>query len=392
MRVWRGFSTDTAAEMSDTPYYLIATVDRSKTDYPAARSGVADTIVQTDGTTITVYDNGADQVGDEYENIAGISSAATSSFVQYRIGYLFQNTMFVGHCTKEGVTEAEFMLFRSLVSRPDTFDWANEYLRLPYIPTAITGYEGRLFVFSDRHVFRINPIGFYIEDQIEQAGTYSPRSVLSLDGGLVFANAVGAYLYNGRELKELTTNIGPTWRAWASSDIQAIYLPECMAVMFLKTGMSPSAWVYSFGTGRWDYWTFRALASATNEEVVIASPGAYVDADGDPNIILEGRFDPLGHPTQTYTRVYMIATDESNRYAWSWDGPLTGLGEPEIEKKLYDTLVDAAGTSAVVTYVTEGTDLHSARGFKRIAFSATGAGADQVRSIGVLFRRMEGKR
>lgn len=393
-RIWRAFSTDTSAVVPDTPYRLIASVDVQKTDYPTSWTTKLDTIVGPwDGTTgVKVYDSGEDQVGDEYENIAGLSSASTSSFVQYRIGHLLGQTLFVGHCTRAGIAEAELLLFRSMVGRPDMFDWANEYLRLPYIPTAITSYEGRLFVFSDHHVFRVNPIGFYIEDQIDQAGTFGPRSVIATDAGLIFANSVGAYAYNGQVLTELSLPLSNSWKGWVSREMQTVYLPDYTAVMFLKLGTSPSAWVYSLNTKRWDYWTFAGENVVTGDPITVAIAGAFNDADGVVYLNEEGIWDPAGHPGDVFTKVRRIASSASERCSWSWTGPQTGLGEPAVEKKFYGSKVDANGTSPTVTHALYGESLHSDKGFKRIQYTVSGDGTDEVRSIGVMFRRMVGKR
>lgn len=55
---------------------------------------------------------------------------------------------------------------------------------LPQQPTAIKGFNGRIYAFTTSRFYKIEPNNMYIEDTYEGAGCLSNQSVIVTDDGM----------------------------------------------------------------------------------------------------------------------------------------------------------------------------------------------------------------
>lgn len=101
-----------------------------------------------DGTTykFTVQDDGSK--GASYEAINGIPETLGSLGMDYAVNASINGYMFVGNCTHQEYPDAENIIFRSEPNKYSIFNWATNFIQLDFIPTAMEGFLGKLYVFG----------------------------------------------------------------------------------------------------------------------------------------------------------------------------------------------------------------------------------------------------
>ena len=145
----------------------------------------------------TFIDSG--KPGVSYSALNDIPETLSSSGLNYSLSTQIGSYHFVGRCyVKESNDHVPNGIFRSKPAKFDVFDWSNDYILLPENPTAIQGFQGRLYAFSDSNTYVIDPNTLQILDKYEGSGCFGPNSVaISDEHGMLFANKRGIYLNNG---------------------------------------------------------------------------------------------------------------------------------------------------------------------------------------------------
>ena len=65
---------------------------------------------------------------------------------------------------------------------------------MPFVPIAMKGFQGKLYVFSESQTSVVNPEGFYIEDTIEGIGCIGPKATMVTDAGFLFVDYRNIYV------------------------------------------------------------------------------------------------------------------------------------------------------------------------------------------------------
>ena len=78
------------------------------------------------------------------------------------------------------------------------FDYINDFLTLKSKPTALANFNGRLYAFDEKNIYRINQQSLAIEDIYEGVGCTGKDSVVVTEYGMFFADRNGAYMHNGQ--------------------------------------------------------------------------------------------------------------------------------------------------------------------------------------------------
>src|SRR5690606_25368213 len=202
-------------------------VDTSlKSSYRLVKTIGINDVFTISGSNLTLtYNDYADfsalGAGISYEANSGMPETLTTSIVNYALSTAIEGYHFVAKCYHASIPDAANYIFRSKELRFDMFDWTNDLVRLPEIPTAIIGYEGRLYAFSENKVYRIDPVNLIIEDIFEGAGARSDRSVCVTPYGLFFANSNDAYrLFNNEisiisEVIRVSSSGNASWQTMA---------------------------------------------------------------------------------------------------------------------------------------------------------------------------------
>jgi len=222
--------------------------------------------------TVTYLDyNNADSPS-SYEDNAGIAESLISNDVYYTLNTDLNGFHFVAGCLKTGLPDASMMMFRSKQYRYDMFNWTNDYLKLPSVPTALKAFAGKIWAFDENHLYRINPDGMYIEDSTEGIGCLSQRSVIVTDYGMFWCDDKNAYWHDGEKIvpigDAIKTNYGATaqWTGFACNYTRGSqFLTTCVVfhapknyVMFIvpdHTSAISNVWAFHVQKKRWDKWT-----------------------------------------------------------------------------------------------------------------------------------------
>ena len=152
-----------------------------------------------------LYDNG--DIGKTYEAESELSEVLDTTQMKYGISVEIDGYLFVGDCGHEKIEHAANQIFRSKPGCFSLFDYANDAATLKSKPTAMANFLGRLFVFDDNHIYKINPETMFIEDIFEGIGCSGKNSVIVTEYGMFFANKFGAYKHDGTQPIKISSAI-----------------------------------------------------------------------------------------------------------------------------------------------------------------------------------------
>lgn len=154
---------------------------------------------------IQILDTG--KVKASYEARTNTSEVNRDLSVKYSMSVEVNGYLFAGNCSHNEIKNASNQIFRSKIGRFSLFNWANDFVILKSTPTAMANFAGRLYVFDENNIYKINPESLQIEDTFEGIGCSNSKSVIVTEFGMFFANKNGAYLHNGSIPEKISTPI-----------------------------------------------------------------------------------------------------------------------------------------------------------------------------------------
>ena len=303
---------------------------------------------------------------------------------QYKTAVHVNNRLYVGNIKQDGKTYGDRML-KTPVGKYNIFPASN------YIDVAIqdgdeiTGlayYKDRLLQFKKKRVFVINISGDYeyLEDTFDNIGINKQCQITETPYGIVWVNASGCFLYDGKKATNLIDNkvgtesfqgnpIGSSNNFWTivETDIPAIgYVKSTKKLIIARnTGPgTPGADVSeSIGTNitdgfQYDFqsqgWTFlHKKLTATPETTTIGSTGylSNFTNNKDGDII----YYAVDAPSDTFDGINAIYkwTDDSTTSS-NGDGLMDNFilrtkdfdfGSPGVRKKIYKVYVTFKSTN-----------------------------------------------
>ena len=237
-----------------------------------------------------VEDNG--EVGATYSARTGMSEILDFINLKYGISTEVDGYLFAGDCAHTKIENASNMIFRSRPGMFSIFDYVNDFLTIKSKPTAMANFNGRLYVFDDSNIYRINPHSLVTEDVYEGVGCLNSDCIVVTEYGMFFADKNGAYSHNGTTPQKIsqpislggdisvtfggTDNIrNLSWDSiigsTLSDNLKISFLPRMNSVLFMvelanKTDAFDTnkvldlhrkevyAWSYSITQNRWDLW------------------------------------------------------------------------------------------------------------------------------------------
>jgi hypothetical protein len=274
-----------------------------------------------------------------YESRTGISEALDNFTPKYKLSTILNNQLFVTKCSHPEIEDANLYIFKSRPYNYDQFNWVFDFMVLPDIPTAIKGFNGRLYAFTKSKIYRIEPNGMYIEDVFDGAGCLSSKSVIVTDYGMFFADNNNIYFHDGRSPKPIAgpiitqpevTSPASTgdpypialYTAWQlrpspQRDVVLGFDNKRRALLVFfdiqyNLGLGDVnynyCWAYSIDSNRWDLWDSEAVTS-------------YVSGTSGENFISNGTnlFNYLGHA--------------STKVAWQWYSKKLVMNASTVNKK-----------------------------------------------------------
>ena len=294
INLYRGESADVSAGKPDGFMRLVKSFALT-TEWGT----VADTLWEADSSNvyrqISYIDNKS--LGASYEAINGISETIDQTIVNYSLSTQLNGHHVVAKCYHKDLPDAERYIFKSKPGKFDQFNWTTDFLRLPVIPTAMAGFQGRLYAWDASHMYRINLDGMYIEDTYDGIGCIGHQAYKVSEMGMCFADENNIYIHNGRQPVAISdaikggdavprptndagssvTSLDVSWAAKASSagaNKAAICIEfdskrNSFLIFWSHASISdPSrafCWAYNLPRKRWDLW--RVTTSATDRYV-----------------------------------------------------------------------------------------------------------------------------
>lgn len=290
---------------------------------------------------ITVNDS-AEDGGTPYETVTGMPETLPSSMVNYELSAVVNNHLFVANCGKAEIPDASHFLFRSKPARYSMFDWSNDFLRLPFTPTAISGFRGRLYVFGVNQIAVVNPEGLFIEDLQVGAGADNARCVTATEYGMFFCNRDNIFVHDGKQVMPIGLPILRSydtafkgWQEVAHTYFSPIlmYIARLQTLLVLHSDATiPKAFVYHLPTNRWDKWTFNASFAGGNASQR-DQMGIIVDKDGVGYLAMRAG-------------LFAVAAASTRTAVWSWASQIFDMDDGPQSKKFYKVKATVSGSDA----------------------------------------------
>ena len=293
------------------------------------------------------------------------------------------DALFVGNISHPQIPEDDgaHMIIRSKSGRFDMFDWVNDKIILPVVPTALASHRGKLYAFSANSMFIIDPNNLVIIEEVRGRGCSSQQSIVQTDYGLFWANKNGVYWSTLTEelLQPIKDNLSEPIKAQyqTAAEFQTPHVVYNSQKGQLLVHLNNDIYAYSPALKRWDFYSdYKAVSQ---EEVC----GSFIGKDGETY-------------TVTDNDLYKDFGD-AYRKPWVYISKKFTMGEPSQIKKIYKIPRD--GDSVTVYYSLDGgdwtiiTDSDFVEEAKTIQLKVIGAyNVGVLRSISIIFRRLIGKR
>ena len=334
-----------------------------------------------------------------YESRTGISEALNNFTPKYTLSTVLNNQLFVTQCSHPEIEDASLYIFKSRPYNYDQFNWIFDFMVLPDIPTAIKGFNGRLYAFTKSKIYRIEPNGMYIEDIFDGAGCLSSKSVIVTDYGMFFADDNNIYFHDGRVPQPIAGPIitqpevtNPTatgdpypvalYTAWQlrpspQRDVVLGFDNKRRALLVFfdiqyDLGSVINAnfcWAYSIDSRRWDLWDSEAVTS-------------YVSGTSGENFISNGTdlFNYLGHAT--------------TKVAWQWYSKKMVMNASTVDKKFIKLheQSDSGTPTVTVAFDTDPTSYGALSAITKAKWVrikvVSNATTDRLNALGMQWRRL----
>jgi len=344
LNVYSASSTNSQAQGPDGFYRLVTSlkVDSSFTSSTSDENG---SLTPAYGAIRTreYLDDG--KATTSYEARTGISEAISNTIPNYQLSTSLNNQLFVARCSHEDIDDAGNYLFKSRPYNFDQFNWAQDFLILPTYPTAMTSFNGRIYVFDENNTYRIEPNNLYIEDVFEGAGCFSQRSVSVSDYGMCFADRNNIYLHDGKQANPISvpiygggvgTGAAYSWSRVATDwdPIVRFYNKYKSFLIFFKYGSTYQIWSFNIIKQRWDRWDFGTVEGSST--ITTEPTDVFVGRDGEINVSSGNKW-------------YYLFSDISNRKDWDWESKKITLGQDTQVKRFNDFHVTGSPSGSLGT-------------------------------------------
>ena len=322
---------------------------------------------ETNKWQAVVTDN--NQVSASYESNTGIPEVITDTSMKYGLSTQINNMHIVGKASNSLDPDiTDNMLFKSRPYNFDQFNVVADRLMLPFTPTAIKGYNGRIYAFDINQTCRIEPNQFYIEDVYQGAGCISPKTVITTEYGMFYCDENHIYRHDGNRPSIISQPIQGGTYAWNQRSIPTVVKNDVIAydasshtVLFYfptyddvdtntelvidsdqdtPSNLHSYAWGYNIPNQRWDL-IYQGIitGSGSSPKMAITSPSGYANIFDSNEIRVIG-----GH-----------TTDRKN---WWWHSKDIDFGARTLAKKLSRVKISGTGSSLGGTIGLQEDDSH----------------------------------
>lgn len=294
--------------------------------------------------------------GVSYEQNSGLLENADTNLPYYELGCTLNNFHFVSKCYVDKIPDAKMMLFRSVEFCYDVFDIYNDKVPLNILPTAMAGFNNKIYVWDNNTTIIINASNLSIENIISGTGCLSQQSWIIIDTlldnkpyrALVWADSHDIYMDEGAGARPISdairTRINSTTVSWADmqhSSMNPILVFDAPKNTLLcistvnYSGAVASVMAYNITNGRWDYFPDFCNYSSTSR----LCKSAFSGKNGETYCV---------NGYQVLDNFSSTATTVTNR-AWKYYSPELTLGLPKQPKMFYNLYLDKVETSGTIT-------------------------------------------
>ena len=356
-------------------------------------------VPNVNGNDVVGYVVDTSLFGATYEANTGIPQNADTNIVNYELNTQVSGYLFAGKCYSQYLPDAKLTIFRSKELRYDMFDIVNDKIQLNILPTAMAGFNGKLYVWDLNTTIIINPQGLYIENIIHGKGCASQTSwaVIDIQGEhiLTFCDANNVYATDGAGISDIGDAIkksssGVSWQGLTHSSVDPIVIFDATrnTVFYISKYSSYSvAYGYHIVRKRWDFYPI------------------FVG-----NYTCQGAFAGKNGETYSSNSVALLTNfnGASNR-DMSWESQSLTFNSPSQYKEFTYMYQDKIQTSGVITalysadagsytaltnttQIKDGTGKFVRAKIFKFKIYTTSSGVHYLNSLSILVRRMVGAR
>jgi hypothetical protein len=299
----------------------------------------------TDGSTgVTSANLTHEDKGDKlasYEANSELPESIQNTLPNYNISAQINNYHFIGNCKHPNLDDASTYVFRSKISKFDTFDWLVDFVKLPTVPTTLIAFNGRIYAFDKANTYKIEPNNLYVEDIFEGVGCLNDDAVVSTDFGMFFADDNNLYHLTSSTASPIgesivrgsdATGTGNSITAWQNRDksyyTRAVYDPIRRSVYFSFRGTDNNyyAWAWNVPRRRWDLASF-------NDDLGTLMPKGVCTLDSGEILWAS---DDSGDSSKQKLKHYI--GHASNKRDWTWVSKSLTMGNDTQQKRIKDIL------------------------------------------------------
>ena len=300
------------------------------------------------------------------ETLADNTTGPVAHDVRYRTATVGSNgATFIGCYMYKGKVFADGMMY-SLPNKPAVFPEYNVYDSPSSDGTPITAlvsFKDKILQFKQDALYVINisnPSQFYTEASFRNCGVMNPCQTFMTPFGVIFANYIGCFIYDGQKVISLTSGkfTDANWGISEGSVVDTAsgkdavnvpcvgYDPRSQSIIVLKdvghTVNNDAAWIYHMGTQSWtESSDMIANADGVRHSNFIVSPNGYLSiCQSDVEALKNYKLGNASTQTITY---------------WTKD---LDFGMPSQTKKLFKVYITYKGdaSSLKVKYAVDGHD------------------------------------
>ena len=282
--------------------------------------------------------------GISYEALTGMPETLRDTMVHYAESEPSGNYLFIANCRHSKLPDASRMIFRSQPGKFSIFNWAQDFLGMPENIHTLKSFNNRLFAFSNKAMYRIDPFNMVMEADFQGMGISDRRAVISMDGIMYIANKNGVYIYAGTKVKKISQTIDDKWAKlyedYPSVKIMLAIDKKYNSILCLfdnagsnSVDLAPTE-VLSFTPDKrkWDIWELpaRIKAQCINEdnELMVCASAANVVGFNEAGNPIDSEDALIDSPFSLYT----MHTGEGVK-ALEWETKELTFGEDNRRKK-----------------------------------------------------------
>ena len=273
--------------------------------------------------TYTIRDTG-DSEG-TYESLNNLSELSYDLNLKYKVSAQQNGFLFAGNASHNEIEDASNFIFRSQAGKYSIFDWTRDFVILPFVPTCLKGFMGKIYAFSNSQMAIINPESLFIEDIIEGIGCVNNHTVKVTDAGMIWCDYKNIYISSPKILpvgESIKTVDDFGWSILSKENKDTVRIGydaiRKSFLIFFTKGSNNKCWAYSIISNRWDLWD---SPSKVNDCIDLKT--------GECMLLLEDN------------KIVKYLAHSTKKRSWSWESKKLTFGKDLQEKRIRNVKISS---------------------------------------------------